>query len=90
MKRRWMQTDFPLFFVVPLVSFPGVYRILLLRTGSFQRQALGQALCPKLGKNVHLGPLLISQGLIQPVLLDESLRNRLCFKLTLIKQISYK
>lgn len=51
---------------------------------------LGQALCPKLGKNVHLGPLLTLQGFIQSVLTVETLRNKFCFKLILIKQISYK
>lgn len=52
---------------------------------------LGQALCPKLGKNGHLGPLLIIlQGLIQSVPIVETLRNKFCFKLILIKQISFK
>lgn len=50
----------------------------------------GHMLCPKLGKNVHLGLLLILQGLIQSVLIVETLRNKFCFKLILIKQISYK
>lgn len=70
-----MQTDFPLFFVVPLVSFPGRGKVCLLgecvpNSAPHNRilskmHTLGQAPCPKLGKNAHLGPLLISQGLIQ-------------------------
>lgn len=35
-------------------------------------RTLGPALCPKLGKNVHLGHLLILQGLIQSVLIAET------------------
>lgn len=55
-----------------------------------EMHTLRQALCPELGKNVHLGPLLILQGLIQSVLIVEALRNKSYFKLILIKQISYK
>lgn len=54
------------FFVVPLVSFPCRGKVYLLGDcvpssapqNSFlsKMHTLGQALCPKLGKNVHLGP----------------------------------
>lgn len=37
-----------------------------------QMCTLGPALCPMLGKNVHLGHLLILRGLIQSVLIAET------------------
>lgn len=75
------------------LSLGRLCRILLLRTLSFQRHTLLDKqswTSPKLGKNMHLGPLLILQGLIQSVLIVETLRNKFCFKLILIKQTSFK
>lgn len=97
-----MQTYFSLRILCgsPLVSFPGRGKFYLLgdcvpssapQNGFLSKMhTLGQAVCPKLGKNVHLGSLLILQGLTQSVLIVETLRNKFCFKLILIKQISYK
>lgn len=75
------------------VSLLGDCPILLLGTLSFLRHTLLDKqswTSPKLGKNIHLGPLLILSSLIQSVLIVETLRNKFCFKLILIKQISFK
>lgn len=56
------------FFVVPLISFPGRGKVYIsgdcapnsaLHNRFFPKvSGLGHALCPKLGKNMHLGPSL--------------------------------